>query len=134
MWGRIDVNSLPTEDRDEIFNFWKAKRVDLQTFGNYIESVWVNHSDLTYKEIIKSAITLYNNELLSKKSQKTDAPVKRKIFPFEEMIKKMTTVKPFVQSPPKRPRSAQFWEGGDWTKGISVLDILIYLLIFFYLS
>ena len=35
--------------------------------------------------------------------------------------------------PPKRPRSVQFWEG-DWTKGISVLDILIYLLIFFYLS
>ena len=40
------------------------------------------------------------------------------------------TVKPFVQSPPKRPRSFQFWEG-DWTKGIIVLDILIYLLIFF---
>ena len=33
------------------------------------------------------------------------------------------TVKPFVQSPPKRPRSVQFWEG-DWTKGISVLDFL----------
>ena len=45
-------------------------------------------------------------------------------------IKLVNTVKPFVQSP-LNDRGPSNFERGDWTKGISVLDILIYLLIFF---
>ena len=38
-------------------------------------------------------------------------------FVILDVMTKNITVKPFVQSPPKRPRSVQFWEGGGLDNG-----------------
>ena len=49
----------------------------------------------------------------------------------EELENKIITVKPFVQSP-LNDRDPFDFGRRDWTKGISVLGILIYLLLFFF--